>query len=71
LRLRLLRPASPQKICPLFPENLFLKNQKIEFTPQTQWAALSAALKKVGEIPLCNILVDFLSAVQTYYVSNG
>ncbi len=37
--------------------NLFLKNQKIEFTPKMQWAALSAALQKYSENPDCNILV--------------
>ena len=48
------KKSAAQKI---FGSNLFLKNQKIEFTPQTQWAALSAALQKVGKVPLCNILV--------------
>ena len=41
----------------IFGSNLFLKNQKIEFTPQTQWAALSAAREKIGKIPLSLILV--------------
>jgi site-specific DNA recombinase len=48
------KKSAAQKI---FGSNLFLKNQKIEFVPQMQWAALSAALGKVGKIPLCNILV--------------
>ncbi len=50
------KKSAAQKI---FGSHLFLKNQKIEFTPQTQWAALSAALGKVGKIPLCNILVGW------------
>ncbi len=48
------KKSAAQKI---FGSHLFLKNQKIVSTPQTQWAALSAALGKVGKIPLCNILV--------------
>ena len=48
------KKSAAQKI---FGSHLFLKNQKIEFTPQTQWAALCAALQKVGKVPLCNILV--------------
>ncbi len=33
----------------IFGSNLFLKNRQLQFSPQTQWAALSAALQKVGE----------------------
>ncbi len=68
-----LRPASPKKSAAqkIFGSHLFLKNQKIVSTPQTQWAALSAALGKVGKIPLCNILVNFLSEAHTYYIQNS
>ncbi len=48
------KKSAAQKI---FGSHLFLKNQKIESAPQMQWAALSAALKKVGKIPLSCILV--------------
>ena len=50
------KKSAAQKI---FGSNLYLKNQKIEFVPQTQWAALCAALQKVGKVPLCNILVGW------------
>ena len=33
-----------------------LKNQKIEFLPQTQWAALRAAHEKSSETELCLLL---------------
>ena len=48
------KKSAAQKI---FGLNLFLKNQKIESTPQTQWAAVAAAHSKVGKYPLCKILV--------------
>ena len=48
------KKSAAQKI---FGSNLFLKNRQLQFSPQTQWAALSAALEKVDKIPLCNILV--------------
>ncbi len=41
------------KIC---GSNLFLHNQKIEFTPQTQWAALSAAHTDGQKTDLCLLL---------------
>lgn len=37
----------------IFGSNLFLKNKKIEFTPQTQWAALGAALEKNQNSSTC------------------
>ena|SRR5258708_2679763 len=48
------RTAAALKI---FSSNLFLKNRKIEFTPQTQWAALSAAHEKVSKLDLKHLLV--------------
>ncbi|MDD5156177.1 MAG: recombinase family protein, partial [Candidatus Omnitrophica bacterium] len=44
-----------QKICGV---NLSLQNRKVVFTPQNQWAALSAAQKKFPETDLCLVLVD-------------
>ena len=35
----------------IFGSHLFLKSQKIVFTPKTQWAALKAARAKVGKVP--------------------
>lgn len=43
----------------VFGSNLFLQNGKIEFTPQTQWAALCAARKSYSENPKCFNLVDY------------
>ncbi len=37
----------------IFGSNLFLKNKKIQFTPQIQWAALHAALEKNQDISVC------------------
>ena len=44
-----------QKICGV---NLSLQNRKVHFTPQKQWAALSAALEKKSETDLCLVLVE-------------
>ena len=62
------KKSAAQKI---FGSNLFLKNQKIEFTPQTQWAALSAAREKIGKIPLSLILVPLSDTSQTYFTKNS
>ena len=37
--------------------NLFLKNQKVEFVPQMQWAALGAARQKIFKMSLSSIMV--------------
>jgi site-specific DNA recombinase len=41
----------------IFGSNLFLKNQKIEFTPQTQWASLLEALENKSKLSESLILV--------------
>jgi hypothetical protein len=48
------KKSAAQTIC---GSNLFLKNKEIEFTPEMQWAALSAAKAKIGKVSDCNILV--------------
>ncbi len=48
------KKVAAQNIC---GSNLFLVSQKIQFTPQTQWAALRAALKKSSETELNCVLV--------------
>jgi len=50
-----LKKSFAQKI---FGSNLFLKNQKIEYVPQTQYAALSAAYGKINNFPFSFIVVD-------------
>jgi site-specific DNA recombinase len=47
------KKSAAQKI---FGSNLFLKNQKIVFIPQTQWAALSAARLEERKTPLSCIM---------------
>ena len=44
----------------IFGSNLFLKNQKLEYTPQTQWAALSAAIQNKEKVPLSCFLVPLI-----------
>ncbi len=48
------KKSAAQKI---FGSNLFLKNQKIEFVPQTQWAALKAALENKSKLSESLVLV--------------
>jgi len=49
-----LKKSFAQKI---FGSNLFLKNQKIEFIAQTQYAAVRAAYGKNGNFPASCIVV--------------
>ena len=49
-----LKKSFAQKI---FGSNLFLKNQKIEFIAQTQYAAVRAAYGKNGNFPASSIVV--------------
>ena len=56
------KKSSAQKI---FGSNLFLKNQKIEFVPETQYAALCAAYKKIEKLPLNEILVGWVGIEPT------
>jgi hypothetical protein len=50
----------------VFGSHLFLQNQKIVSVPQTQWAALRAALEKVGKIPLSCIMECRYNKARTY-----
>jgi hypothetical protein len=55
----------------IFVSHLFLQNQKIVSVPQTQWAALRAALEKVGKIPLSCIMESLDSEARTYSMKNS
>jgi len=54
----------------IFGSNLFLKNQKIEYTPQTQYAALSAAYGKIGKFPFSFLMVELYNSARTYFTQN-
>jgi hypothetical protein len=43
----------------IFGSNLFLKNKKIEFTPQTQWAALASAIENKENLSTSCLLVGW------------
>jgi len=55
----------------IFGLNLFLKNRQISFTPQTQWAALCAALESVSKNDMCLVMVPLYASVKTYFIKNS
>ncbi len=72
LRPCVLRPASPKKSAALkiCGSNPVLQNQKIVFTPQTQWAALRAAHRSCSETELCIKLASLYNSARTYFMEN-
>ncbi|MDD5627414.1 MAG: hypothetical protein PHW01_05415 [Patescibacteria group bacterium] len=48
--------------------NLFLKNRKIEFTAQIQWAALCAAREKIGKMDESLIRVWLFNQVRIQFI---
>ena len=54
----------------IFGLNLFLKNGRIDSTPQTQWAAIEAAHNLVGKLPLSLILECRYNLARTYSTKN-
>ena len=55
----------------VFGSNLYLKNKKIESTPQTQWAALRAAKVSFLKNPECFNLVASYGVVRTCLVGTS
>jgi hypothetical protein len=55
----------------IFGSHPVLKNQKIEFVPPTQWAALRAARQKNSETDLCFILECLYSSARTHFIKNS
>jgi hypothetical protein len=54
----------------LFGSNLFLREREIEFTPQTQWAALRAAHVRSSEKNESLFLVSLFDQVRTFFMEN-
>jgi len=63
-----LKKSFAQKI---FGSNLFLKNKKIEFIAQPQYAALVAAHGKTGKTPFSLIITELYNAARTHFAKNS
>ncbi len=55
----------------IFGLNLWLQNQKIVSVPQTQWAAVAAAHKKIPETKLGLILVKLYPDSRSHFIKNS
>ena len=55
----------------VFGSNLFLKNRELQFTPQTQWAALCAARLDYEKNPKSFAMVFPYKNVRTYFTKNS
>ena len=63
-----LKKSFAQKI---FGSNLFLKNQKIEYVAQTQYAELCSAYGKNGNFPTCRIVAHRYDLARTEFIKNS